>query len=270
MAKEGTKRLREDFARFFENPSRETLREVLRNNVGEFENLDFKADWPERSALGRHVLGLGNSKGGCLVVGVEDESLSPVGMPNLIDHSKIRPNLEKYVPSQLLRNLDIIDFPFSDSEYPKLQGKQFQVLFVEDDPFHLPFVSIGEGKSIRKNAIYVRQGASTEKATNEELQRLINRRIETGHSSGRELELEGHLHQLKLLYAQIPRYVQTSKFADFAATTAAAIGIESKPNPEYPEERYQAFVKRAIQLKKQRILDFLSVDDGEHEGSGTV
>jgi hypothetical protein len=51
---------REAFARFFEEPTREGLRELLRENFGEANELDFKREWPESSKLAKHVLGLAN------------------------------------------------------------------------------------------------------------------------------------------------------------------------------------------------------------------
>jgi hypothetical protein len=39
------KTLNEEFAKFYESPTREGLRELLKNNSGELPNLDFKEDW---------------------------------------------------------------------------------------------------------------------------------------------------------------------------------------------------------------------------------
>jgi hypothetical protein len=41
-----TKSWKEDFAHFFESPSRETLRELLRNTTGEYDDLDFTRHKP--------------------------------------------------------------------------------------------------------------------------------------------------------------------------------------------------------------------------------
>jgi hypothetical protein len=38
------KSLNEEFVKFFENPTREGLRALLKNNFGELPNLDFKED----------------------------------------------------------------------------------------------------------------------------------------------------------------------------------------------------------------------------------
>lgn len=103
-----------------------------------------------------------------------------------------------------------MDFSYEESEYPKLKGKSFQVLFVEDDPTHLPFAAVKDGPHVRGNAIYTRRGVATEEANYEELQRIINRRLETGYSSRRELDLKTHLEQLRVLYEQLSPYSTTT------------------------------------------------------------
>ena len=59
---------KEEFSKFFENPSREALRELLKFQVGEFDPYDFKASWPILSKVARHFLALANSGGGFLSV----------------------------------------------------------------------------------------------------------------------------------------------------------------------------------------------------------
>jgi len=134
----------------------------------------------------------------------------------------------------------------SSSEYPKLVSKKFQVLLVEDSPQYIPFVASGDGDGIRKNAIYTRHGTSTEEAKYEELQEIINRRIETGYSSREELGLDKHLGELKALYRSIPRY------------SGLAFGIDVSPffakNPKYPEEDFEDFVSRMV-VEKKKIIE---------------
>lgn len=259
------KGFREAFARFFENPTREALREVLKDNVGEFNELDFKETWPEASALAKHVLGIGNSGGGCIVIGVEDGSLEPKGLANVEDKTKIVNSLKNYVPPPLLEITEIVDFVYDGSEYAKISGKMFQAVFIDDDKKHLPFVSLRAGSSIRSNTIYVRRGAATEEANHDELQKLINARLETGYSSTKELDLQEHIQQLKVLFQQIDRHFVKS-IGGFFGQSVVAIGaiakslqIESVPNPKYPEEDFEAFMNRLITLKKKRIEEELDV-----------
>ena len=47
--------IREEFFRFLEAPTRENFRELLRGHLGEFDFLDFKENWPEKSKLAKHI-----------------------------------------------------------------------------------------------------------------------------------------------------------------------------------------------------------------------
>lgn len=126
--------------RGFEAPTRDGLRELLKGNPGELRWCDFKAEWLEPAGLARRVLGMANSGGGCLVIGVEEASdgtLLSTGLPALKDKADVTNGLKNYVPAALLRNVDVVDFAFEASEYPALVGKKFQVVFVVDDPRHL-------------------------------------------------------------------------------------------------------------------------------------
>ncbi|MDJ0675396.1 MAG: hypothetical protein QNJ36_08475 [Calothrix sp. MO_167.B42] len=57
------KGLKENFAHFFESPSRETLRELLRDNTGEDDDLDFKIEITTDQELAKDILGMANKLG---------------------------------------------------------------------------------------------------------------------------------------------------------------------------------------------------------------
>lgn len=76
------------------------------------------------------------------------------------------------------------------------------MLLVEDDPKQLPFLALKEAEGLRTGAIYVRAGTTFTEAGHVELQGVINRRIESGHSSQPALELDKHLAQLRTLDEQ--------------------------------------------------------------------
>lgn len=257
---------REAFARFFEDPSRERLRDLLRDNFGEANEFDFKREWPESSKLARHVLGFANfGGGGCIVVGVnqeDDGNLNPVGLPAVTDKTKVLSGLNNYLPDELRSQVHIMDFTYEESEYPKLKDKTFQVLLVEDDPAHLPFVATKSGASLRDNAIYTRRGAATEEADHDELQRIVSRRLETGYSSRRELDLRTHLEQLKVLFEQLSPYTTKNVLSELMGRSVL-YGTFTKrvPNRTYPEEDYETFVARTITRKKRRIEVELDIEE---------
>ena len=68
----GVRGPKELFASFFEDPTRENLRDLLKGNTGETKNLDFKEQWPATNGLVKHILAIANSGGGCVVVGVAE------------------------------------------------------------------------------------------------------------------------------------------------------------------------------------------------------
>jgi predicted HTH transcriptional regulator len=266
MAKQ--KSFHEDFAKFFEKPTREGLRKLLKNNIGELRTLDFKGQWLDHSSLSKNILGMANSGGGCLVVGVEektDKTFEPVGLSTLEDKANIINGIKRFIPNILLNMVDIVDFSYDASEYPKLIGKKFQVLFVEFDPSYLPFISMGDGKGIREAAIYVNRGGMTVEANHDELQKLLNTRIETGYSTAKEIDLKKHLDQLRVLLMEIPQYREKSQWAgafDYLSglsTIHRMMGIIREPNPKYPKENFEDFVLRMIELKKKRIAKELDV-----------
>ncbi|MGO9016186.1 MAG: helix-turn-helix domain-containing protein [Dissulfurispiraceae bacterium] len=254
-----TKSFHESFATFFEDPTREGFRELIKTNIGELRFCDFKSEWPEQSAISKHILGMANSGGGCLVIGVDekdDNTLDPIGLTVLKDKADITNGIKHYLPNPLMDLLDTVDFSFDASEYPKLVGKKFQVLFIGYSLDHLPFVTLKGGSSIRANAIYIRREGITEEANHDELQKIINARVETGYSTQKEIDLKSHLEQLRALFSEISQYRQKG-FGIGALSTLTS--LFSEPNPNYPQEDFDKFVKRMIDLKKKRIAEELDL-----------
>src|SRR4051794_32731053 len=97
---------REDLAKLLESPSRERLRELLKNNYGEFTECDFKEKWPSDTSLAKHILAMANSGGGIIIVGVRennDRTLEPIGLAELSDKEEIYKGVERYLPNVLLK-----------------------------------------------------------------------------------------------------------------------------------------------------------------------
>jgi predicted HTH transcriptional regulator len=243
----------EEFARFFEVPTRDALRELLRVQAQEWDYCDFKQEWPTSGKLARHLLGVANSQGGCLVAGVAekgDGTLDPIGLPALIDKAVLSADLQRFLPDQL--QYEVINFTYEEAEYPKIRGKKFQVIIVEDTPEYTPFVSTSADNDIRLATIYVRRGTSSVEPTYEELQRVINRRISTSYSSKPEMDLNVHLTELEALYRRLPRYRDR-----LARLTEQLIGYV-EPNPSYPKEDFDSFLARLIEEKKAIVLRLLN------------
>lgn len=262
------KSLHEESAKFFENPTREGFRELLKNNFGELTNLEFKREWPTFPKVARHILGITNVGGGAIVVGVAelpDNTLEPIGLTTLVDKAEIEKGINKFLPEHLRSNLSILDFSYDASEYGKLVGKRFQVILIEDDPKYLPFVALASSDGIRETAIYVRRGTSTVEANHEELQRIINRRVDTGHSSQVEMDLETHIEQLNILFKHIEKHrilVKNSilyPMGENLVRNSLLYARETVNNKQYPKEDFESFIVRMIEKKKKRIEAELDV-----------
>jgi Putative DNA-binding domain len=202
------KGIKEHFARFFEQPSREALRDLLRQHVGESEFLDFKEEWPKHSHLAKQILGFANTGDACIVVGVreeDDKTLTPIGLPSITDTVNLMGGLKSHLPQNLLDRLDFLDFSFQESEYPILRGKLFQVLLITYDVDHTPTLALKEGEGLKNTVVYVRRPGGVAEATHEELQKVINKRIETRYSTSKELDLKRHLEQLRILIGELRR-----------------------------------------------------------------
>jgi hypothetical protein len=234
--------LRSEFATFFAEPTLPGLRNILRDHPGELRNLDFKAQWPEHASLSKHVLGMANSGGGCIVVGVEeqpDKTLDPVGMAALKDKADIANGIQTYLPNVLHSTmLTTLDFAFEESEYPKLRSKKFQVMFISYDAGHIPFVALRDGIGIREAAIYIHREGLTTEASYDDVQRLLNARIESGHSTRSELDLKQHLDQLRVLIAEIPKYRQDWARLVGAGVLSVSDRLWSEPNPNLPQRGF--------------------------------
>lgn len=251
----------ERFSKFFEFPTREGLREILEFNVGELDNLDFKESWPSYTKIAKHMLAFANSGGGCIIFGVKqtkEGDLETVGLECKKDKADIDKSISSYISNVL--KYEMLDFTYDSAEYPKIIGKKFQVIFIEDNPQFIPYISRKNGEGIRENAIYIRKGTNSIEATYEELQKIFSRRIDTQYSLTSELELEEHLSQIKILYEQISPYVYKRKsketgIANIFANIDKLINGEKEmvKNVNYPEETYQMFVNRMIALKKIKI-----------------
>ncbi len=266
---ETKKSFKEDFFNFFDDPNRTKLRDLLKNNLGEFNDLDFKQDYCSYSKIAKHILGIANTGDGALIFGVKqnnDGSLESIGLTKVEDKTVIGKSIQKYLPKNL--RYEIVDFIYADSEYGKLVGKKFQVIFVNYEKEYIPFVAECDGEELAKNRIYVRSNVNTEEANYEQIQQIITERIRNGYSSSTELKLEEHFSQLKILYKQIEKgkYNVTYENDIWSSTVSKLMEsinpmtVKSRefiPNLFYPSEEYDQFISKMIELKKKKIESIL-------------
>lgn len=251
--------IREAFAPFFEDPDRAKLRDILKDDLGEFNHLDYKELMIEAPKLARIIIAMANSKGGIVVFGVkelEDNTHDPVGLENFEDKTQIQQKLNKFIPEKL--DYEILDFAYNESEYDVLKGKKFQVILVKDAPQNIPFLPKSDGKDIQKNRIYYRGNTNADEATYEQIQEILARRTTAITGITSKETFKNDLFQLEELYGHISQSYTVSKnsFGDSVISNLGNIWgslYESKPNPHYPKESFDEFIAKMIVRKKSII-----------------
>ena len=191
----------EVFARFLEKPTRESFRTLLQTHLGECDYLDFKEEWPEITKIAKAIIAFANSGTGCLILGVaecEDGTFEVKGLKTLKDKTKLKDSLQVYIPQSI--DYDIFDFEYDSSEYSNLIGKKFQILLVKCNEDVIPVLSLSDGGSLHRNRIYIRHNDSTREADHEQVQQLIDRRINRSQQTPKSRELKEHLLDLEALY----------------------------------------------------------------------
>jgi hypothetical protein len=167
---------------------------------------------------------------------------------NLEDKTQFQTKLGQYLPEQL--EYLVIDINYQESDYPKLNNKKFRVIIVIYTPKYLLFLSKKDGTDIYKKNIYIRHNSSTITAEYPHVQDIINRRLATGYSSSRELSLKEQFEELKLMYS----FISKGKWVtDYNYYDDEYDDSHFKENEKYPEETYEDFVLKMIELKKQVI-----------------
>ena len=106
------KGIKEKFAKLFEDPNRETFKIALNNLTGEYDDLEFKEQEIDVHILAKHILGIANTSGGTICLGVKesDEGLIPIGLDNSMDSTDLKKKLSKYLPYNLDYEVHPIDY----------------------------------------------------------------------------------------------------------------------------------------------------------------
>ncbi|WP_236203901.1 AlbA family DNA-binding domain-containing protein [Pseudomonas protegens] len=265
-----TKDMHASFQIFFERPSKETLRPLLKLSVGETNNIDYKELWPDKGKLAKHVLALANSGGGILVVGVkDDEVMRSVGLDStqFKDKSDIGKLLKVYIPESV--RYEVLDFNYSDSENTELKGKRFQVLMVESVASELPYIALKDSTDLKSNIVYIRRDCNSTEANYYELQRILRERINTQEVARSLLDLGQHCEQLKLLYEMLSNEKSASNFfgsffdsyqKSFSASSPLSTSRLWEATKPASVDQFSIFIKSCIEKKKKRIEHELDID----------
>ena len=263
------------YDQFLKEPTKDNFRDFMKKSCGELNEMDFKETWIDKGPLAKIMLAMANNVGGIIVFGVkenEDNTFDILGLDSLKDTADISNSISRLVSSSL--DYEVFNFVFDSDVYGKFENKKFQIMVIHDTPERLPFVSLGQSEKIEKDVIYVRRGTKSEKATSEEINRIIERKIATIYSENTDMSLDQHLEQLKKLYSELPQKIQVLVRKGTQPNFAAALKVfgerigalygtpdeyEEKDNPNYPDEGYEAFILRMINAKKLKIEKVLDL-----------
>ena len=152
-------------------------------------------------------------------------------------------------------DFQIYDFDFNGENYSKVNGKLFQILCISSKEIELPYVWKKDSNGAEVGCIFYRRGTKTIKANMQEIQDMIDKRIEATYMEESNLQLEEHLKQLKTLYNNLVPYKYSLNGIFQGINSLASIGgarIAGVKNSSYPDESYEDFVNRMIEQKRKK------------------
>lgn len=249
--------IKDDLEEFFAAPSKDKLPNLLQAEK-EYDYLDFKSEWHEKSKLARHILAFSNSGGGAIIIGVDEKSdggLKSEGVDDPLDESDFGNKVEKYIPDNAHNQYIINTFSYGDIYDDEISGLTFQVVFIEGAGELAPLVATNGGKSIDEGSIYVRRNTKSAVANYEEVQSLLKKSQES--EIGKETaELHEELRQLRTLYSE------TNDSMLFSSTSMMFAGylIDKQSNFNFSGRAYEKYIMELIEKKKKKIENRLGVD----------
>jgi hypothetical protein len=259
---------KEQLASFLKEPTRSNLRDLLQLEAVEDNDLEFKRELIPFDSLAKHILAMANKNGGAIVFGVEEiksNQFYPCGLSKSFDITDIEKKLKSYIPQKI--ELSIIPTYYKGEKHPEFKDKIFLIIIVNHNPRYIPLIALKSGENLKKDTIYIRRNRASEPINYDELQEILNSRIETEYSTTDERKLIEHLEELKELYRHIPKTIKkvVSYTPPASPLNLGFTGQELKkifgeteyrnlPNPDYPQESYEGFIKKLIEIKKDVII----------------
>jgi hypothetical protein len=274
MGSNETKPWKDLFASYLKEPTLPNLRQLLRYEAIEDDDVEFKAILLSEAEIAQHILAMANTRGGVIIFGLkeikEESRFEPIGIDTTIDPTSLGDKLDKYLPSELRELTRIIPQSYEESEYGKLKDKVFLSIIVSFDARYIPFLPRREsGNTLKKSIVYVRKNYSSRAAEYDDLQNIFKNRIETEYTiTSSKRKLREHLEELKELYTHIPKVIGGGAYSKSSVRELSRIigtfslddfeYAPSKDNPNYPKESFEAFVSKMIEKKKSIIEQLIT------------
>lgn len=203
--------LKDIMADLLNAPDRVKFKKLLKNDLEEFNELEFKRDYLSYDKLAKHILAMANTDNGLIIFGVEEteDNLDPIGI-KLRDKTDIKDNLSNYLPNTL--KYEIYDYKYdNDSEWKKIKNKNFQMIAIYFTPEQIPFLSKKDKGVLNQVDIYCRRNNSSNKVRQEDLEQILNARINSSANSN-GFDLRKDLEELKILTSYTTPFVKLANF----------------------------------------------------------
>ena len=194
------KGIKENFAKLFDDPNRVTLKDSLMNLTTEYDDYEFKEIEIETPILAKHIIGMANTNGGIIILGVKEteNGLKPCGLESNTDTTDMKKQLAKYLPHELSYEIYQIDYNERD-EWDNLKNKSFKIIKIEFTPEYIPFLPIKESTEYKRTDIFCRKNSSTTRCEYDDLQDIFNKRKSINRYGISALTLRNELEELKIL-----------------------------------------------------------------------
>lgn len=208
------KSIKESFAKLFDDPNRVTLKDSLNNLTTEYDDFELKEREIETHTLAKHIIGMANTNGGIIILGVKEteNGPKPCGLVDNTDTTDMKKQLTKYLPHELTYDIHQIDYN-ERNEWNDLKNKSFKIIKIEFTPEYIPFLPIKESKDYLRTDIFCRKNSSTTKCEYDDLQDILNKRKSINHDRISALTLRNELEELKILSSYNTVFNQAFSFS---------------------------------------------------------
>lgn len=236
--------------------------ELVSQPLEEENQLEFKKEWIEAQKLAKIMLGMANLGGGIIIFGVEEnanKTAKLVGLSEFKDKAVFQSEVKRWLPQSMCFKLSNYDFSCDEEKSIPIPRGLYQVIFVCSEDKDLPYLLSGNTGSEQEGSIFIRRGTQTVLANREEINAMVDKKINALLNEKSNLELEEHLRQLYMLYEN--KKVE-DPFSSSISGSLNPIVAFLKSNMEIKKDakkEYNNFLAELIEKKQNKIKTLLNL-----------